>query len=70
MLSRFDGKRLKSPDRRHSSHTAEANAIPPVNQAIKFNLAHLSTTEALRLRMHNEVREPTGLRGTVMFFGG
>lgn len=57
MLSRFAGEPLKSPDRCRSSHSAEANAIRPVNQAIKFNLAHLSTpglpTEALCLRMQN-----------------
>lgn len=74
VLSRFDGKPLKSPDWRHSSHSAGANAIRPVNQAIKFNLAHLSTpglpTEALCLRMQNEAREPPGLQGTVMFYGG
>lgn len=74
MLSRFDGKPLKSPDRHHSSHSAEANAIQPVNQAIKFNLAHLSPpgfpTEALCLRMQNETRDPAGLQGTVMYFGG
>lgn len=65
---------LKSPDGCHSSHSVEANAIRPVNQAIKFNLAHLSTpglpTEALCLRMQNEAREPAGIQGTVMFFGG
>lgn len=67
MLSRFDGKLLKSPDRRHFSHSAEANAIRPVNQAIKFNLAHLSTpglpTEALCLRMQNKGRQPAGATG-------
>lgn len=72
-LSRSDGELLKSPDR-HSSQSAQANAIRPVNQAIKFNLAHLSTpglpTEALCLRMQNEEREPAGLQGTIMFFGG
>lgn len=65
-LSRFDGKPLKSPDRRHSSHSAETNAIRAVNQAIKFNLAHLSTpglpTEPLRLRLQNEQREPAELQ--------
>ncbi len=73
LLLRFDGKLLNSPDRRHFSHSAEANAIRPVNQAIKFNLAHLSTpglpTVALCLRMQNEARQPAGLQGTVMFFG-
>lgn len=58
MLLRFDSRLLKSPVQDHSSHSAEANAIRPVNQAIKFNLAHLSMpalpTGALRLRMLNE----------------
>lgn len=45
-LSRFDGRLFKSPDQRHSSLSAETNAIQPVNQAIKFNLAYLSTTQA------------------------
>lgn len=71
-LSRFDAELLKSPDQHHSSHSAGANAIRPINQAIKFNLAHLSRpglpTEALCIRMQNEVRELAGQRGTVMYF--
>lgn len=47
---------------RHSSQLAEAKAVQPVNQTIKFNLAHLSTpglpAEALRLRMQNEAERP------------
>lgn len=74
MLSRFDAEVLKSPDQHHSSHSAQAKSIQPVNQAIKFNLAHLSPpwlpSEALCLRMQNEAREPTVQQGTVMYFGG
>lgn len=71
MLSKFDDKLLKSPDRHHSSHSAEANAIRPVNQVIRFNLAHSSPpglpTEALGPRMQNEAREQTGLQGAGCF---
>lgn len=54
-----------------SSHSKSAG---PVNQAINFNLAHLSAagllTEPLCLRMQNEVREAAEPRGALMFTRG
>lgn len=72
MLLRFDMQNcLNMLTECHSSHSAAANAIGPVNQAIKFNLAHLSMagllTEALCLRVQNEVKGLEEPQGAVMF---
>lgn len=59
---------------RHSSHLAAAKSAGPVNQAVHFNLTHLSAagllTEPPRLRMQNEPREAAEPRGAVIFIWG